>query len=154
MALMITSGHICCQGYRPVRLLAGHSPIEVSTELPASSALDVVVAPAFNSSGERVSELGDISDLLKHLRSSLQEMHREVIDNKEKKRLQDMQANKVGGPFHVTEGVHDIHASRLKFYADSALNTTEELLELVSSQGMLLGGDKFVDYRFNQNAER
>ncbi|GMG17270.1 unnamed protein product [Phytophthora fragariaefolia] len=56
---------------------------------------------------------------------------------------------------HLLSGrKYEVHASRLKFYADSDLNTTTELLELVSSQGMLLGVDKFVDYRFNQEFGR
>ncbi|OWZ13978.1 hypothetical protein PHMEG_00012616 [Phytophthora megakarya] len=141
-----------------VRSLAGHSPVEVFTGLLASSALDVV------------------------------EMHREVVDSKEKKRLLDMQAHKgalvnfdVGdfvlwsridqrlpnhkllgqwvGPFKVIEHlvtgrVYDVHGSRLKFYADAALNTMEELLELVSSQGMLLGVDKFIEHRYNPERGR
>ncbi|GMF36372.1 unnamed protein product [Phytophthora fragariaefolia] len=50
----------------------------------------------------------------------------------------------------VTGRIYDVHASRLKFYADAALNTTEELLELVSSQGMLLGVENFCNHRFNE----
>ncbi|ETO60408.1 hypothetical protein F442_23226 [Phytophthora nicotianae P10297] len=41
-----------------------------------------------------------------------------------------------------------------KFYADSALNTTEELLELCSRQGMVLGVERFVDHRFNKEYGR
>ncbi|KAE9026601.1 hypothetical protein PR002_g10883 [Phytophthora rubi] len=54
----------------------------------------------------------------------------------------------------VTGRKYEVHASRLKFYADSDLNTTTELLELVFSQGMRLGVDKFADYRFNQDFDR
>ncbi|OWY92190.1 hypothetical protein PHMEG_00038908 [Phytophthora megakarya] len=54
----------------------------------------------------------------------------------------------------VTGRVYDVHGSRLKFYADAALDTTEELLELVSSQGMLLGVDIFLEHCFNQNFDR
>ncbi|POM60589.1 hypothetical protein PHPALM_30530 [Phytophthora palmivora] len=39
----------------------------------------------------------------------------------------------------VTGRKYDVHASRLKFYADAVLNTTTEPLELVSNQGMFLG---------------
>ncbi|ETL31580.1 hypothetical protein L916_15660 [Phytophthora nicotianae] len=45
----------------------------------------------------------------------------------------------------VTGCVYDVHASRLKFYADSALNTTEELQEIVSSLGMVLGVERFLE---------
>ncbi|POM78483.1 Hypothetical protein PHPALM_3984 [Phytophthora palmivora] len=77
--------------HTPVRSLAGHSPVEVFTGLPASSALDVVVALATEAADERVIELGDMDGHLERLRTSLQEMHREVVDSKEKKRLVDMQ---------------------------------------------------------------
>ncbi|POM66562.1 Hypothetical protein PHPALM_17559 [Phytophthora palmivora] len=65
------------------------------------------------------------------------------------------------GPFKVIEvyltltgRVYDVHGSRLKFYADAALNTTEEIMELVSSQCMLLGVDKFIEHRYNQELGR
>eukprot|EP00644_Phytophthora_capsici_P010649 jgi/Phyca11/104084/e_gw1.9.846.1 len=54
----------------------------------------------------------------------------------------------------VTGRKYEVHPSRLKFYADAELNTTTELLELVSSQGMLLGVDRFIDHRFNQAFNR
>ncbi|KAE9037280.1 hypothetical protein PF010_g33342, partial [Phytophthora fragariae] len=43
---------------------------------------------------------------------------------------------------------------RLKFYADSTLNTTDELLELASSQGMVVGVSGFLEHRFNEEFER
>lgn len=49
----------------------------------------------------------------------------------------------------VTWRKYDAHASHLKLYSDVQLTTTVELLELVSSQGMLLGVVKFVDRRYN-----
>ncbi|KAG6616303.1 uncharacterized protein IUM83_03561 [Phytophthora cinnamomi] len=54
----------------------------------------------------------------------------------------------------VTGRKYDVHASRLKFYADAELDTTAELLELVSSQGMLLGVEKLVDHRYNHDLNR
>ncbi|GMF35888.1 unnamed protein product [Phytophthora fragariaefolia] len=81
--------------HTPVRSLAGHSPVEGFTRLPASSALDVVVAPATEAVDERVIKLGGMGGHLERLRTSLQEMHREVVDSKMKKRLLDMQAHKV-----------------------------------------------------------
>ncbi|GMF50179.1 unnamed protein product [Phytophthora fragariaefolia] len=90
---------LLCKHFKGPRLiprpsLAGHSPVEVFTGLPASSALDVVVAPATEAVDERVIELGDMGGHLERLRTSLQEMHREYVDSKEKKRLLDMQAHK------------------------------------------------------------
>ncbi|POM74528.1 Hypothetical protein PHPALM_8493 [Phytophthora palmivora] len=108
------------------------------TGLPASSALDVAVAPVAEEADEHEIKLGDMDDHLEPLRTSLQEIHSEVVGSKEKKRLLDMQA----------------HKGRLKFYADAALNTTEEIMELVSSQGMLLGVDKFIEHRYNQELGR
>ncbi|KAG3088759.1 hypothetical protein PI124_g17637 [Phytophthora idaei] len=72
------------------------------------------------------------------------------------------------GPFKVTEAlphsfkiehlvtgrVYNVHASRLKFYADADLNTNEELLQLVSSQGVILGVEGFRERRFNQQLDR
>uniref|UniRef100_H3GNY2 Chromo domain-containing protein n=1 Tax=Phytophthora ramorum TaxID=164328 RepID=H3GNY2_PHYRM len=72
------------------------------------------------------------------------------------------------GPFKVTEAlphsfkiehlvtgrVYEVHASRLKFYADSTLNTTAELLELASSQGMVVGVSGLLEHRFNEEFAR
>ncbi|POM74029.1 Hypothetical protein PHPALM_9063 [Phytophthora palmivora] len=154
--------------HTPVRSLAGHSPVEVFTGLPVSSALDGVVAPATEAADERVIELGDMDGHLERLRTSLQEMHREVVDSKEKKRQLDMQAHKERwytsrwmiscfGPVLTSDCRTTSYLGngsdllRLKFYADAALNTTEEIMELVSSQGMLLGVDKFIEHRYNQD---
>ncbi|KAG6619416.1 uncharacterized protein IUM83_13636 [Phytophthora cinnamomi] len=180
-----------------VQSLAGHSPVEIFTGLPASSALDVVVAPASETTEERVIDLNDMDILLEDLRSSLHEIHREITDVKERKRLQDMMAHKgtpvnfdVGdfvlwsridqrlpnnkllgqwvGPFKVTEAqphsfkiehlvtgrVYEVHGSRLKFYAHSTLSTTEELLELASSQSMVLGVSAFLEHHYNEELER
>ncbi|KAJ8574478.1 hypothetical protein ON010_g4737 [Phytophthora cinnamomi] len=148
--------------HTPVQSLAGHAPIEVSTSV-----------------NERVIELDNVDAQLEHLRRSLHEIHREVADVEERKRLQDTRSHK-GSPVNVDVGdfvlwsridqrlpnnkllgqwvgplkvlsalphsftiehlvtwrVYNLHASRLKFYADEGLATSEELLELVSSQGM------------------
>ncbi|OWZ19918.1 hypothetical protein PHMEG_0005743 [Phytophthora megakarya] len=44
----------------------------------------------------------------------------------------------------ITGREYDVHSSRLKFYADSELNQTTELMELVSRQGMVLGVEAYV----------
>ncbi|ETK84594.1 hypothetical protein L915_10456 [Phytophthora nicotianae] len=54
----------------------------------------------------------------------------------------------------VTGRTYEVHASRLKFYADADLNTNEELLELVSNQGMVLGVEGFSGHRLNQQLKR
>ncbi|OWZ04013.1 LOW QUALITY PROTEIN: hypothetical protein PHMEG_00024161 [Phytophthora megakarya] len=51
---------------------------------------------------------------------------------------------------HLITGAElDIHASRLKFYADASLDVTEELLEHISSQGIILAVEKLKDHRWN-----
>ncbi|GMF52093.1 unnamed protein product [Phytophthora fragariaefolia] len=155
--------------HTPVSSLAGHAPVEVFTGLPASSALDVVVVPAGSEQAERVVDIDDIGGFVGQLRSSLHAIHQEVSDAKIDQRLPN---NKLlgqwVGPFRVVAALahsfeiehlvtgrkYDVYASRLKFYADAELDTTAELLELVSSQGMLLGVEKLVDHRYNRDLNR
>uniref|UniRef100_H3H8H0 Reverse transcriptase n=1 Tax=Phytophthora ramorum TaxID=164328 RepID=H3H8H0_PHYRM len=54
----------------------------------------------------------------------------------------------------LTGSTYEVHGSRLRFYADSSLDVTEEILEFVSNQGMLLGVDGFSDHRYNADASR
>lgn len=49
----------------------------------------------------------------------------------------------------VTGDELDVHASRLKLYADSSLEVTEELLEHVASQGILLAVKELKEHRWN-----
>ncbi|ETN08679.1 hypothetical protein PPTG_11531 [Phytophthora nicotianae INRA-310] len=99
-------------------------------------------------------------------------MHREVVDAKEKKRLYDMAVAKGStvnfdiGDYVLWSRVDQrlskdkllaqwaLHGSRLRFYADSSLNVTEEIREFVSNQGMLLGVDGIADFRYNQALSR
>ncbi|KAE9196662.1 hypothetical protein PF002_g22989 [Phytophthora fragariae] len=53
----------------------------------------------------------------------------------------------------VTGSEQDVHASRLKFYADSDLEVTDELLEHVAAQGIILKVEKFVDHRCNAQSQ-
>ncbi|GMF55364.1 unnamed protein product [Phytophthora fragariaefolia] len=52
----------------------------------------------------------------------------------------------------LSDATYEVHGSRLRFYADSSLDVTEEIRELVSNQGMLLGVEGFADFRFNASA--
>ncbi|OWY94441.1 hypothetical protein PHMEG_00035828 [Phytophthora megakarya] len=144
-----------------------------------------------------VVNLDNVSEHLALLRHSLQEMHKEVVESKERRRLQDMAVYKgtpanfdVGdfvlwsrvdqrlptnkllgqwvGPFKVIEAKqhsflikhlitgreYDVHASRLRFYCDEDLNQSAELLELVSSQGIMLGVEAIRDHRYNRVLSR
>ncbi|ETP51549.1 hypothetical protein F442_03336, partial [Phytophthora nicotianae P10297] len=49
----------------------------------------------------------------------------------------------------VTGKSSDVHASRLKFFADSDLQVTEELLQHVTSQGIVLDVEKIQQHRWN-----
>ncbi|TYZ69491.1 hypothetical protein PybrP1_001835 [[Pythium] brassicae (nom. inval.)] len=181
-----------------VASLGDKAPVELFTGLQCSSALDSV----WRSSTPREPLYGDMSrDAiavgLVNLRRSVSELHKNVLDNKERKRLLQM-ANKNGvecsfsegdfvlwsradarlggnklmvrwlGPFRVvetrphtfliehliTEETHDVHGSRLKMYADSSLDVNEELIQHVSTQGILLGVKQFKAHRFNKQIKR
>ncbi|KAE8960795.1 hypothetical protein PF011_g29976 [Phytophthora fragariae] len=51
---------------------------------------------------------------------------------------------------HLITGAElDVHASRLKFYADASLDVTEELREHISSQGIVLAIEKLKEHRWS-----
>ncbi|KAJ8525699.1 hypothetical protein ON010_g15415 [Phytophthora cinnamomi] len=183
--------------HTPLQSLGGHSPVELFTGLPTSSQLDAVVGRRNDADFVREINLEVVDEQLDALRRSLHGMYKDVVNEKERRRLQDMAAHKgsvvnfdVGdyvlwsridqrlpdnkllgqwvGPFKIIEAKphsfmiqhlisgreYDVHASRLKFYADSELNQTEELLELVSRQGMVFGVEDIRDHRFNAALDR
>ncbi|KAF1323287.1 hypothetical protein FI667_g4734, partial [Globisporangium splendens] len=178
----------------PVASLAGKCPMELFLALPPPTSLDVIARPdgTFGSI-----DWDRIEQWLTAVRASMQQMHREVVNVKERKRLRDMAAatratanfdigdyvlwsrvdqrltvNKLlaqwVGPFMVTEArphsflirhlltgaIHEVHGSRLRFYADSSLNVTQEIKEFVSNQGILLGVDRFSKHRYNETLKR
>uniref|UniRef100_H3H8F2 Chromo domain-containing protein n=1 Tax=Phytophthora ramorum TaxID=164328 RepID=H3H8F2_PHYRM len=51
----------------------------------------------------------------------------------------------------VTGDELDVHASRLKMYADEDFEVTDELLEHVSAQGIVQAVDKLVSHRWNND---
>jgi hypothetical protein len=51
----------------------------------------------------------------------------------------------------VTGDELDVHASRLKMYADDSLEVTDELLEHISAQGIVLAVDKLKAHRWNSD---
>ncbi|POM79305.1 Hypothetical protein PHPALM_3066 [Phytophthora palmivora] len=48
---------------------------------------------------------------------------------------------------------HDVHSSSLKFYADSDVEFTDELLEHVAAQGIILTVETSVDHRWNSQTQ-
>lgn len=56
---------------------------------------------------------------------------------------------------HLVAGAnHEVHTSRLKFFADDQLQDAEELLEFVSEQGLRLGVRGIAGHRFNSVRDR
>ncbi|KAE9276605.1 hypothetical protein PR003_g29016 [Phytophthora rubi] len=53
----------------------------------------------------------------------------------------------------VTGAEMDVHASRLKFYADDSLEVNEELLEHISAQGIILAVEKLKAHRWNPDID-
>lgn len=80
--------------HTPVRSLNGHSPIELFTGLEAPSALDCVVRRASGHEDLLTVNMEVASGFLEKLRMSLHGLLKEVLDEKERKRLQDMVAHK------------------------------------------------------------
>ncbi|KAE8908713.1 hypothetical protein PF001_g4709 [Phytophthora fragariae] len=72
------------------------------------------------------------------------------------------------GPFRVTEArphsfmvqnllngkEYEVHGSRLKFFQDSSLNVSEELVEHVANQGIVLGVEAIVGHRINPDTAK
>ncbi|KAE9356793.1 hypothetical protein PR003_g2148 [Phytophthora rubi] len=48
----------------------------------------------------------------------------------------------------VTNKLYNVHGSRLKFYADSSLDVTEELVAHVGNQAMVVEIEQLDDHRF------
>ncbi|KAG6586659.1 uncharacterized protein IUM83_18147 [Phytophthora cinnamomi] len=51
----------------------------------------------------------------------------------------------------ITSKLYNVHGSRLKFFADSSLDVTEELVAHVGNQEMVLEIELFKDHRFAQS---
>jgi hypothetical protein len=173
--------------------LANKSPVELFTGLPPPSPFGHAFVQR---QGQGVLiEAGNsewIERSLAQLRASVQKMHREVSNAKEKQtllnkkkergenlvnfsvgdfvlrsRVDEKHVNKLlvtwVGPYVVTEAharhfvvkdlvtgkSSDVHASRLKFFADSDLEVTEELLEHVAAQGIILDVKQIKQHRWS-----
>ncbi|KAG3010994.1 hypothetical protein PC116_g27685 [Phytophthora cactorum] len=106
---------------------------------------------------------------VKDLGESLCGLYRTVVDIKEAKRLQAMTSKRgVICNFDVRDFVlwsridarlptrkrwgrwHEVHGTKLKFYHDAPLNTTQEICELVTERGILLDVEAFKEHRFNE----
>ncbi|POM77265.1 Hypothetical protein PHPALM_5378 [Phytophthora palmivora] len=148
--------------------LGNRAPVELFTGLPCPSPL----AEFYHPDSKKLVTLPDTSEAIdKHLaelRASLCAMHQPIADHRLKqRRVDEKKGNKLlvtwQGPYkvvradshsfgisHLVSGDEsDVHASRLKFYADSQLNVTEEILEHIASQGIVLAVNGFKNHRWN-----
>ncbi|OWY97600.1 LOW QUALITY PROTEIN: hypothetical protein PHMEG_00031832 [Phytophthora megakarya] len=76
-----------------LRLLGGHSPIELSTGLPASTRLGILDDGGGADNLQTIG-MNAVSVKSEELRDALYGMHEEVLDEKERRRVQDMAAHK------------------------------------------------------------
>ena len=54
----------------------------------------------------------------------------------------------------ITDKRYVVHSTRLKFYSDSDLNVTSEMIDHISSQHMALDVDKILDIKFEASSKR
>ncbi|ETV70710.1 hypothetical protein H257_13808 [Aphanomyces astaci] len=163
----------------PAASLASKSPMELFTALNPATPLDVVVVGMNKELRESDWTVMDIPKNLDKLRASLQVMHKEVLDKnamraaKATKTTEKYEQCNVSegdyllvtwtGPYRVkevgefsvvlehlvTHELREAHASRVKLYAEDSFEVTEEILEHVSEQMIMLkvksiAGHKFV----------
>ncbi|OWZ00333.1 hypothetical protein PHMEG_00028497, partial [Phytophthora megakarya] len=74
-----------------MRSLADHSLAELFTGLESPSPLDMIIRPTQRGDEIVIVDLADVEPQLVKLRASLEGLHKEVVDIKERKRLADMQ---------------------------------------------------------------
>ncbi|OWZ08102.1 hypothetical protein PHMEG_00019407 [Phytophthora megakarya] len=145
--------------HTPVPSLASKAPVELFTGLPCPSPLQ-----SFYSHGKKeILQIPDDADKIE----GENVVNFDVGDYVLRSRVDDKQGNKLHvtwtGPHivvradahsfrvrHLVTGDEsDVHASRLKFYADNSLNITEELLEHVAAQGTVLAVNELKEHRWN-----
>uniref|UniRef100_H3GV27 Integrase catalytic domain-containing protein n=1 Tax=Phytophthora ramorum TaxID=164328 RepID=H3GV27_PHYRM len=182
--------------HTPVLSLGGVAPVELFTGLSCPPPLDTLLLPGADKPLQHI-DLANVHNELVQLRASLAEMHGEVTDKKERRRMYQLSEKQgtlcnfvVGdyvlwsrvdsrlrggkllvrwvGPFRVTEArpysfmvqhlingkEYEVHGSRLKFFEDSSLNVSEEIVEHVANQGIVLGVDEIVDHRINPDTAK
>ncbi|KAG3236339.1 hypothetical protein PI124_g18652 [Phytophthora idaei] len=130
----------------------------------------MVAAKVDEETAVRPGNIGDdTTEYLANLREALQVMHQTVVDRKWRKRLQ-VRAGSKGPPCNFDVGDYvlgsrvdkrvnthkllarcRVRSPRIKaeVLLRSSLNVTEEIVELISTQGILLGVWMFKYHRFN-----
>jgi hypothetical protein len=186
--------------HAPVASLANRAPVELFTGLPAPTVLDTILRPRGTRGQFQLAQLSTeaVGDALAQLRSSIEGLHKDAVEHKERRRLQQMAAKKHGtnsnfhigdfvlwsrvdsrldgnklmvrwvGPFRVVEALpfsfmiehlltrdrYEVHATRLKFYADASMNVTEEIRQHVANQGITLAVREIMDHRRNNRTRQ
>ncbi|KAG3233722.1 hypothetical protein PI124_g21209 [Phytophthora idaei] len=128
--------------------------MELFRGLQPASALVVVVRAPGGEEDMLVISTAVAEDHLTRLRDSLHSLLKDVVDEKERRRLQAMvEKNDVAAKFDIGDFVLD-HATRLKYYTDYQLNITEEILAFVAAQDMEIAVTEVVDHRYNEARKR
>ncbi|ETO66256.1 hypothetical protein F444_16505 [Phytophthora nicotianae P1976] len=156
--------------------LGNRAPVELFTGLQCPSPLAEFYHPGSKKLVIVPKNSDAIDKHLAQLRQSLCTMHQPIVDQRLKQRdyvlrsrVDEKKRNKLlvtwQGPYRVVRAdVHsfrirhlvtgcelDVHESRLKFYADKNLNVTEEILEHVASQGIILAINELKKHRWNKS---
>jgi hypothetical protein len=172
--------------------LSNYAPSELFTGQPCPSPLRTICTSDALPVPKLPDDSAKLTEYLTSLQKSLQEMHKQVLDEREKRTLLNQRKSRganvvnfsVGdyvlrsrvdekyvakllvtwiGPYRViradpysftiehliTGEQADVHASRLKFYADVSFDVTEEILEHVAAQGIVLAIDQLLEHRYN-----
>jgi hypothetical protein len=182
--------------HTPVASLGNRAPIELFTGLPNRNPLETVLQAGAGKELRAPKDPRNFNKSLARLRSNVQEMHREMVEQRskqlklnQKKAKRTQEANfHVGdyvlrsrvdakhqnkllvtwiGPYQIvgadkhsfrvkhllTGHQADVHSSRLKFFAHSSYNVTEELREHIASQGVILAVDELLEHRWHQEKQ-
>ncbi|EGZ13974.1 hypothetical protein PHYSODRAFT_510353 [Phytophthora sojae] len=144
----------------PVPSLAGRAPIEVFTGLPCPSPISTIFVP---DQRERRTLLN------KKRAEGYQMVNFSIGDYVLRSRVDEKNQNKLlvtwVGPYVVTKcNAHsftvkhlvtgresNVHASRLKFFAECDLEVTEELREHIAAQGIVLKVEAIHQHRWNED---
>ncbi|POM67003.1 Hypothetical protein PHPALM_17065 [Phytophthora palmivora] len=138
--------------------LSSKAPVELFCGLPLLSPLDFCMDPKQRNILELPELSQNIESWLAATKFSIRAMHKHIISA----RAQQIERSQ-RRPYQITHAethsfvvLHlvsgeetDVHASRLKFYADSSLQIAEEIRERVSVQGQILAVEEFLDCRWN-----
>ncbi|OWZ05540.1 hypothetical protein PHMEG_00022354, partial [Phytophthora megakarya] len=129
--------------------LGNRAPVVLFTGLSCPSPLAEFYHPDSKTLVTLPDNSAEIDKHLAELRGSLCAMHQPINDQRLKQRLLNKKKRARGE--HVTGDEYDVHASRLKFYADSQLNVTEAILEHIASWGIILAVNEFKKHRWNSS---